>query len=156
LLQAQGKLAEAEALFREGLSAARRSLRAGHQLTLAMTYRLGDVLRRRGQLDEAENLARGAVREYRRNPDRNQGDAARAFATLIQVLTDAGKSRECAAELQTDLEGKRKALAADDPGLAGVLSWTGYLMLHARAWAEAEPILRECLAIREKVFPDGH
>jgi hypothetical protein len=48
----------------------------------------------------------------------------------------------------------RKALPKDSPQLAGLLAQIGQDLLVQKKWTEAEPILRECLAIREKVQPD--
>jgi eukaryotic-like serine/threonine-protein kinase len=42
---------------------------------------------------------------------------------------------------------------ADNPRIANALSQLGRSLLQQRRCAEAEPILRECLAIREKVAP---
>ena len=43
----------------------------------------------------------------------------------------------------------------DSPQLAGLLAQFGSILLQAKAFAEAEPLLRECLAIREKTQPDA-
>src|SRR5262249_740369 len=48
----------------------------------------------------------------------------------------------------------RKTLPADSLPLAQTLAQTGLALLIANAWTEAEPILRECLAIRENKAPD--
>src|SRR5262249_13569121 len=41
------------------------------------------------------------------------------------------------------------------PELAGQLATLGLMLLGEKAWDEAEPLLRECLAIREKTQPDA-
>ncbi len=43
----------------------------------------------------------------------------------------------------------------DSPQLAGQLASFGSSLLQTIAFAEAEPLLRECLAIREKNDPDA-
>src|SRR5262249_22288668 len=48
----------------------------------------------------------------------------------------------------------RKAQPKDSPQLAAVLAPIGMVLLEQKKWAEAEPLLRECLAIREKKQPD--
>ena len=48
----------------------------------------------------------------------------------------------------------RKALPKDSPQLAGLLAQIGLSLLQQKKWTEAEPLLRECLAIREKTQPD--
>jgi hypothetical protein len=47
----------------------------------------------------------------------------------------------------------RKALPKDDPQLARLLAHIGQGQLEQKKWAEAEAVLRECLAIREKTQP---
>ena len=42
----------------------------------------------------------------------------------------------------------------DSPLLAGELASLGSNLLKQAKWSEAEPVLRECLAIREKAIPD--
>jgi hypothetical protein len=54
--------------------------------------------------------------------------------------------REC-------VELARERHQADSPRIANALSQLGRSLLAQRRCAEAEPILRECLAIREKVAP---
>ena len=48
----------------------------------------------------------------------------------------------------------RKALANDSPQLAGLLAQIGLGLQQEKKWTEAEPLLRECLAIREQTQPD--
>src|SRR5204862_1703747 len=44
----------------------------------------------------------------------------------------------------------RKALPKDSPQLAGTLAQVGSVLLQLKAYTDAEPLLRDCLAIREK------
>jgi hypothetical protein len=48
----------------------------------------------------------------------------------------------------------KQQAGADSPAYAGELAALGLNLLQQKKWAEAEPILRECLAIREKKVPD--
>jgi hypothetical protein len=48
----------------------------------------------------------------------------------------------------------RKTLPTDSPQLAGLLAQIGNGLLEQKKWTEAEPRLREGLAIREKTQPD--
>ncbi len=41
------------------------------------------------------------------------------------------------------------------PAYAGALAQFGVNLLHQKKWTDAEPLLRECLAIREKNQPDA-
>jgi hypothetical protein len=48
---------------------------------------------------------------------------------------------------------RRKREKPDSPLLAGDLAGLGSSLLGQARWAEAEGVLRECLAVREKVLP---
>jgi hypothetical protein len=49
---------------------------------------------------------------------------------------------------------QRAGLSAGSPALAGTLAPLGLILLDQRRWSEAEPVLRECLAIRQRARPD--
>jgi hypothetical protein len=66
----------------------------------------------------------------------------------------AGRAAEAAALVKELLYDARKSLPKESPQLAGTLAQYGKDLLQAKAFAAAEPILRECLAIREKTQPD--
>jgi hypothetical protein len=57
--------------------------------------------------------------------------------------------------LPEHLSEARKALPNDSPQLAGALAPIGLILLEQKKWVEAEPVLRECLVIREKAEPDA-
>ena len=48
----------------------------------------------------------------------------------------------------------RTTLPVNSPQLAGVLATNGLFFLQLQAWTDAEPVLRECLEIREKSAPE--
>ena len=49
----------------------------------------------------------------------------------------------------------RKMLPKDSPQLGVLLAQGGLVLLGQKKWSDAEPLLRECLAIRAKTQPDG-
>jgi hypothetical protein len=65
-----------------------------------------------------------------------------------------GRSAEAAKMVPDILAGARKTAPKDSPQLAVVLAQSGLTLLQVQAYAEAEPLFRECLAIREKTQPD--
>jgi hypothetical protein len=84
-------------------------------------------------------------------------DEQRRVAKLwadVAALLKAENARH-GAFLQERLTEARKTLPSDDPNLAALLAQIGRTCLEQEQWAEAEPFLRECLAIREKVQPDA-
>ena len=45
-------------------------------------------------------------------------------------------------------------LPKDSPQLGGLLAQGGLVLLGQKKWSDAEPLSRECLAIRKKTQPD--
>jgi serine/threonine-protein kinase len=85
-----------------------------------------------------------------------QGRPSEALAPLgeaAKLLPEpTARKRNLPADL---LAAARKALPKDSPQLAGILAQVGLGLLQQKKWAEAEPLLRQCLAIRQKAQPDA-
>ena len=73
---------------------------------------------------------------------------------MIDAYSKSSENAKLADFLQKQLSEDRKALPMDSPELAGTLAPIGMSLLLQKKWTEAEPLLRECLAIREKAQPD--
>ncbi len=73
---------------------------------------------------------------------------------LIGAYAKEGENAKLADLVREQLTEARKALPLDSPQLAGLLAQIGLSLLQEEKWTEAEPLLRECLAIREKAQPD--
>ena len=73
---------------------------------------------------------------------------------LLDAYGKAGQTAKLTNLLRERLAEARKALPKDSPELAQQLAMAGMSLLPARAFVEAEPLLRECLSIREKTQPD--
>jgi hypothetical protein len=73
---------------------------------------------------------------------------------LLDAYTKAGETAKFTVLLEELLVDVRKTLPNGSPELAGQMTMYGSQMLGIGAFADAEPILRECLAIREKTQPD--
>ena len=102
-----------------------------------------------GRLKEAIPLLEEAYQTAKRFPTLGW-----AGPPLIDAYTKAGENAKLADLLQEQLAEARKALPKDSPQLAGLLAQIGLSLLQQKKWTEAEPLLRECLAIREKTQPD--
>jgi hypothetical protein len=64
------------------------------------------------------------------------------------------RPRLCANFLQEQLTELRNLSPKDGPQLAGILAQMGLGLLEQKNWADAEPLLRECLAIRANKEPE--
>ena len=72
---------------------------------------------------------------------------------LIDAYMKAGEKTKLSNLLLEQLDQGRKALPPNSPQLAGMLAQIGLGLLEQKKWTEAEPLLRESLAIREKNQP---
>jgi tetratricopeptide (TPR) repeat protein len=149
-------------------------------------HRLGWILWEKGDLDGAERALREAVRleadfhggaldelaellESRGNWDGaiavyqeflriNPKDAG-AHANLGYALAGKGQVDEALACYKKAVELAPQAVPRDSVGLVYLFAHTSSRLLRQQKWAEAELLLRACLALREKVQPhpwDNH
>ncbi len=116
------------------------------QLTLA---NLGVNYKDAGRLKEAIPLLEEAHQAAKRFPTLSWVDGQ-----LINAYAKAGENAKLADLIQEQSAEARKTMPKDSPQLAGVLVQIGVSLFQQKKCAEAEPFLRECLAIREKTQPD--
>ncbi len=130
----------------------RREAKLGreHQETQMTLANLGVNYKDAGRLKEAIPLLEEATRTAK-----NFTSVRWVVNALIDAYAKAGEDAKLAALLQQQLPEARKALPGDSPQMAGMLAQIGVSLLQRKKWIEAEPLLRECLAIREKTQPDG-
>ncbi len=108
---------------------------------------LGVNYRDAGRLEEALPLLEEAHRK-----GKPHAQLAWVEDALITAYVKAGKATEARSLLHDSLAVARKRLPADSPQLAGLLATAGSQLLDLEQYAEAEPLLRECLALREKLL----
>jgi tetratricopeptide (TPR) repeat protein len=120
-----------------------------HPETLWAVANLGVNYKDAGRLKEAIPLLEEAHLAAKRFP------VLQSFASaLSDAYMKTGENAKLAELLQEQLPEARKALPKDSPQLAGMLAQFGRSLLQQKKWTEAEPLLRECLAIREQKEPD--
>jgi serine/threonine protein kinase len=144
-----GKLDRSIPLFEECLRL--RTARSGpnHSATLLVKANLGVNYKAAGRLAEALPLLQEASLASRKLP------ALLKFAegSLMEGYLEAGQTDKAIALAREQLEAARTSMPAESLQLAGQLALSGMILLKAKVWNEAEPILREALAIRESKEP---
>jgi serine/threonine-protein kinase len=155
-LNAKGKVEEAIACYQNALALDPKFAEAYSNL--------GFALEQVGKQKEAIEAWREAVRLNPRLGEAQyrlgkalllQGRASEAFGPLQEAAKLLPASMARAVNLPADLlAAARTALPKDSPQLAGILAQAGLRLLQQQKWAEAEPLIRESLAIREKMQPD--
>ena len=132
-------------LFEETLKLREKKLGRAHPNTQLTVANLGINYRDAGRLTEALPLLKEAYRASRTIPSLGW-----VGAELLDGYTRAGKAGEATALVKELAAGARKSLPRESPQLAGMLAQVGWTLLQLKAFTDAEPLLRECLAIREK------
>lgn len=115
-----------------------------------MKANLGVNSKDAGRLAEGMPLLEEAYRASRRHPTLKW-----VGGPLQDAYIRAGRVDDAIALIKERIEEARTTMPADDPQLAGLMASAGLTLLQTKAWTEAEPILRECLKIRELKKPDA-
>jgi tetratricopeptide (TPR) repeat protein len=136
-------------LFEDALKRQEAKLGRQHPDTQLTVANLGVNHKDAGRLDKAIPLLEEAYRASAEIPDLRW-----VGAPLLDAYAKAGRRDEATKLVQQLLADARKTLPKDSPELAGVLAQVSSILLQVKACVEAEPLLRECLAIREKTQPD--
>jgi serine/threonine protein kinase/tetratricopeptide (TPR) repeat protein len=136
-------------LFEMTLQLMEKKLGRQHPDTLTTLGNLGVNYMYAGRLKEAIALLEEAYQASRKHPRLSWYGAQ-----LADAYTKAGETAKLAALLREQLVEAQKTLPKDSPQLAGALAQIGLRLLEQKKWAEAEPLLRECVTIREKTQPD--
>ena len=136
-------------LFEDVLKRREATLGRQHQDTQTTVAHLGINYKDSGRFDEAIPLLEEAHHASSKLPNLRW-----VRAPLLDAYTQAGRLVEAEKLVQEVLADARKTAPKDSPELAGALAQSGLTLLQVKAYKEAEPILRECLAIRDKTQAD--
>ncbi|MCC6784667.1 MAG: serine/threonine protein kinase, partial [Planctomycetes bacterium] len=143
-----GRAAEAVPVFRASLPAQREVLGATHPQTLVTQCNLAVNLRQTGALGEAIELMQQAEPHFDSVPD-----LAGMHFELLDMLAERGDRAAVTALAPKLIASARAMRPADSVELAQDLARTTSALVRCAAWAEAEPLLREVLAVREAKMP---
>jgi tetratricopeptide (TPR) repeat protein len=147
-LWGRGRAAEAVPVFRAALPALREVLGATHHETLITQCNLAVNLRATGALGEAIELLQQAEPHFDRVPE-----LTGKHFELLDMLAERGDRAAVTALAPKLIEGARAMRPASSVELAQDLARASSALVLCAAWAEAEPLLREVLAVREAKMP---
>jgi tetratricopeptide (TPR) repeat protein/tRNA A-37 threonylcarbamoyl transferase component Bud32 len=152
----QGRLDRSIPLFEESL--ALRDAAGGRQdpSTLFAVGNLGINYLAAGRLDEALPLLEDAYARSTQLPNwRIFGlELLRAYAMSVEASRPVD-SAKVAALIELVVAEHRETLPQDGPDFAAGLASCAQTLLRLQAWTSAEPLLRECLTIREAKAPEA-
>ncbi|MCS7046732.1 MAG: tetratricopeptide repeat protein, partial [Gemmataceae bacterium] len=137
-------------LFEEVLPHLEKKLGREHPDTQLAAANLAVNYKDAGRLKEALPLLEEAYRSAKKHPNLRW-----VGQPLVEAYVKSNKSVEAAKLIEELLAEARRKLPKQSPQLAGQLAEYGLLLLELKSYNEAEPLLRECLAIREKTQPNA-
>jgi tetratricopeptide (TPR) repeat protein len=145
-----GQLARAATLFRKVLERSVPALPSDHPGIFATMFNLGETYRALGQFAEAVGWHEKALAGRRKKLPRGHSDVFRSLDALAEAYIGAGRKVEAGRLIQ-----KRLDLAQGHPQVtkliwAGLLIRAGRQFIQAGQFAQAERVLKEALALREK------
>jgi tetratricopeptide (TPR) repeat protein len=136
-------------LFEDLLKREETKLGRQHPETQMNVGNLGVNYKDSGRLGEAIPLIEEAYHTHAKFPTLG------AFgAQLVDAYVKAGRSPEAGKLVHELVAEARKSAPKDSPQLANALAQSGLTLLQIKAFADAEPLLRECLTIREQTQAD--
>jgi tetratricopeptide (TPR) repeat protein len=144
-----GQLDKSVPLFEDLLKRYEAKLGRQHPGTLRAVVNLGINYRDAGRLDQALPLLEEAYGATKKQPG-----LPRLGDDLLDAYTQAGKRTESLALFRESLADARRTLPPDSTQMADKLARLGSSLLTIADFAEAEPILRQALTIRQKKEPD--
>jgi serine/threonine protein kinase/tetratricopeptide (TPR) repeat protein len=150
--QDAGRLPEAIALYEENLKLKKAKLVAEHPNMLTAMHNLAWGYQAAGRLPEAAALYEEALRGRKAKLSAEHPDTLYTLFNLATTYDRQGESARAEAAYLELLTLQRKLA---NPYLTGTLSILGRLYLRQKRFAEAEPLLRECLTMSTKKTP-GH
>ena len=155
LLNRQGRLDEAEEVFRQALAIERRALAHDdpHFGQLLNNFALNT--QEQGRYEEADSLYRAALAILRKDTtlwDSEISSTVNNHATLLHAM---GRLPEAEASFREVLAKDRRVYPADHYGIGILLNNLSQVLQLEGKYAEAEPMAREALSIyRNRLGPD--
>jgi serine/threonine protein kinase/tetratricopeptide (TPR) repeat protein len=160
VLADEGKLAEAESLSRQALAMYRKLLGNENPQSAGALSGLAFVLKEENKLGEAEGTYREALALLRKLLGNDHPHVALTLKIMAQVLQDERKLAEAETTAREAVSISRKVLDPNDPDVATALAILRSILVdEAKSspgadFSEAESVVRQCLALREKNLPD--
>lgn len=150
----EGDVVASDSLLRQGIAMTRRTLGDGHAHLELMISNLSALAVVQGDFEDGRLHATDVIKRSQK-----RGSAA-LYATHARLLalSLAGLGQRDSADrmFRRSLESNRKRLPSKHPGLANsLIPYGSFLVVSGRA-AEAEPLLREGLALLEHPFSGDH
>ncbi|WP_454282317.1 tetratricopeptide repeat protein [Roseovarius sp. MBR-79] len=155
-LDAQGRYAEAEALYREALEIDRATIGEGYPYDAILLNNLAGVVRAQGRLEEAESLYREALEIDRATVGEGHRDFASGLNNLAGVVRLQDRYEEAERLLRKALKIDRATLGDRHPEYAIHLNNLANVVRALGRFEQAETLYREALEIARATVGEAH
>lgn len=153
LHQSAGRHAKAIQLLEQVRTAREATLGAEHPDTLVTLVHLSRAYREHGQTEQGV-AALSAVLERVEKVGFQLGGVGPLIREATLVLEQTGKMDQAETWQRKWLAVVKEKSGSESAAYAGELAALGLLLLKQEKWQEAESVLRECQALREKLQPE--
>src|SRR5205823_5426417 len=140
---------------KQTLDKSRSKLGTEHGFTFIIMHNLAHAYFQAGQLQEAIALHEQTLEKRKATFGPDHSATLDSMFEVAYAYQQAGKLDQAHRLFRDLLERTRKKDGAKASDTHVVLSALGLNLLKQQRYVEAEPLLRECLAIREKQLPDA-
>ncbi len=154
--QAQGRYAQAEALYRQALEIARAIIAEGHPDYAFYLNNLADAVQAQGRYAEAEALYRQALVIARATLGEGDPYHASGLNNLALVVQAQGRYAEAERLFRQALEIGRATLGERHPAYAARLNNLALVVQAQGRYAEAERLYLQALEIDRATIGEGH
>jgi serine/threonine protein kinase len=153
--QDSGQLARAVALYEEALEKQKAKLGPDHPDTLTSMSNLAVAYEASDQLAKALALYEETLEKKKAKLGPDHPETLISMNNLAVAYRDRGQPEKAVPLLEATLEKTKAKLGAEHPQTLMTMSNLGSVLLRQKKWADAEPVLRDCLAGRQKQIPDS-
>jgi tetratricopeptide (TPR) repeat protein len=149
-----GRVTEAIRLHEATLELSEAKLRHDHPDTLRTQANLGACYRDAGRPEEGARLMEDVLRRAKNEPT-TAAKLAWVRPALAAAYEAAGQFDRAEPYRREVVDECRRKFGPEDPRTAAAMAVLSLDLLRQEKWKEAEAILRQCRAIREKSQPDA-
>jgi serine/threonine protein kinase/Tfp pilus assembly protein PilF len=153
--EAIGQLTKFAALLEESLQKHKAKLGPDHSDTLSTMNNLAYSYLASGQLARAVPLFEETLEKRKAKLGPNDPETRKSMGNLAKAYMDNGQADKAAALLESLLQKHQAEFGAEHPETLGYITVLGLALLEQKKWSDAEPVLRDCLASRQKQIPDS-
>jgi non-specific serine/threonine protein kinase/serine/threonine-protein kinase len=156
LLEAKGKVEEAQQISESVLALLEHDPRASSSLIGEAHTRLGSVLGERGKLEEGEKHLRAGLERLSQDPDTPPRERLAAERELADCLSRRGRYDEAQPFLQQAVTEQRRLFGDNDPDIVESLNLLAINTLRRGKHDEAGALFRECLDASRRILGEEH